>query len=162
MEEKIINDGETVLYKTKPSIKNCVLSKLKSYLIYIIMWAIMNGFFVYLILLQNIAKKYWFTGIPILCFDLLGLLIIYSSISKEANRIANMEYILTDKAVYFHDKYNYKQVKRFSFADITRFEKDKDNAHVFYVCIENDYITFEYMEKEDAFYSELAKRVNSI
>ena len=27
MEEKIINDGETVLYKTKPSIKNCVLSK---------------------------------------------------------------------------------------------------------------------------------------
>ena len=158
---QIVRADETVLYKSKPSTKKCLTSKLKSNLMYILMWVLMNGFFVYLLLLQDIAKKYWFVGIPILCFDLLGLLALYTAISKEANRISDLEYVLTNKAVYYINNSSFKQIKRIYFNDITRFEKDSSNANVFYVCTKDDALKFEYLSNEDAFYSELAKKVNS-
>ena len=49
------------------------------------MWIIMNGFFVYLITLEELAYKYWFVAVPIVCFDILGILMIYTAVAKDAN-----------------------------------------------------------------------------
>lgn len=160
-ERKILKNNETILYKSKPSIKKCVFSKLKSYLMYIIMWLLLNGFFVYLMLLQDIVKKYWFVALPFACFDVIGLLMTYTSISKETNRVANFEYILTDKAVYFCDNSPARIVRRFAYEEIVKFEKDNYNSNLFYVQSQNDVICVEYIANQADFYAELAKRVNS-
>lgn len=160
-EQKIIQNNEVVLYKSKPSVKVCILSKLKSYLMYIIMWLLLNGFFLYLMFLQDIVEKYWFVALPFACFDIIGLLMTYTSIAKETSRIADIEYFLTDKAVYFCDNSQFKIVRKFTYEEIVKFEKDKYNSNMFYVYSKNDVITFEYMSNQTVFYAELAKRVNS-
>ena len=159
--EKLNYPNEIVKNSTTCSTKLCFFSKLKSFLIYIIMWIIMNGFFVYLITLEELAYKYWFVAVPIVCFDILGILMIYTAVAKDANRLSNYSYVLTDKAIYFYDDGEHKQTKRIALDNVTHFERDKNNSHIFYVCTQNDFIKFEYVLDENNFYMQLAKSVNS-
>lgn len=156
---EIINKDEKIIMTTSCSLKKCIGAKLLSN---IVMWLLMNGFFLYLITLQKIAYKYWFVCVPIIGFDVLGALAIYICIFKYYNSIADNNYILTDKAVYLYVDNTYKLNKRLSFESITRFEKDKSNPNIFYVCTKNDFIKIENIKNSNTFYSELAKMVNSL
>lgn len=161
MEENFIEKGEKILITSKYSGKACTMSKLKSCLLYIIMWVLMNAFFIYLLLLEKLAYKYWFVAVPIICFDIVGILVLYNLIAKSINKIADCTYAITDKAFYLYNKGKYKQIKRFAFEDIILFEKDKTNAHIFYVCTKNDFIEVSFIENENEFYAQIAKMVNS-
>jgi len=121
----------------------------------------MDAFFVYLIFLQEIASKYWFVSIPIIGFNILGVVALYIGCARELSGLADKTYILTDKAIYFINHSSYKQTKRIAISDVARFEKDKSNSHIFYVCTQNDFIKVEYIENEMNFYSQLAKLINS-
>lgn len=159
--KEIVNTNENVLLTAKYSVKACAVSKLKACSLYIFMWVIMNAFFVYLTLLEKISYKYWFVSVPIICFDIIGILALYNFISKSINKIAEYTYVITDRAFYFYNGGKYKQLKRFSFQDITYFEKDKRDSHIFYVCSKNDYVEVAYIQNEVEFYSLLAKMINS-
>lgn len=155
-----MSENEQIIISSKIDTKICVKSKLKSHLMLIIMWLLMNAFFVYLLFMQDIAFKYWFVAIPILGFDVLGILGVYNAISKELVRVADIGYVLTDKAIYCYHAGSYKNVTKISFEEISRFEKDKTDPTAFYLCSKDKSIKVEYLPNQTVWYTHIAKKVN--
>lgn len=158
--KNFMEKDEQVIASTKVNLKMFALNKIKSYMLYIIMWVIMNGFFVYLFLMQQISNQYWFVCIPIIGFDLLGLLAIFNSIAKPSNEMADIGYVYTNKALYSYNIGRHKSVNRIAYADAKGFEKTGDGTRGFYVYAETNTIKVEYIDNEDFWYKEIAKYIN--
>lgn len=126
----------------------------------IVMWLILDAFFVYLMLLKNISINYWFISIPMIGFNVLAIMSLFIDISREQNRVADITYILTNKAVYYINNGGFKQNIRVPIEEITKFEKDRDGVHTFFVCTKDNYFKVEYIS-DGGFYSQMAKLVNS-
>lgn len=152
--------NETILYEAKANLKQCIKSRLSAWLLMIVMWVIMDAFFVYLILLKSISINYWFVAIPVIGFNVLAMLMFFVDVSREQNRVADITYILTDKAVYYINNGGFKQNIRFSIQDIVKFEKDKNSVHTFFVCVKDNFFKVEYIS-DGGFYAQMAKLVNS-
>lgn len=156
-----LDKDETVIASANPNVKMFAKNKLRSYWLYITMWALMNLFFVYLFFLQDISFKYWFVSIPIFGFDVLGVLAVYNSIAKHSNDIADIGYVYTNKALYAYNSGHNKMVNKIAYADVIGFEKAKEGTKGFYIHTKSNYIKVEYIDNEDFWYKEIVKRVNS-
>ena len=156
-----LDKDEVVIGSTKSQVKYFTINKLKSYWLYIIMWLIMNAFFLYLYFLQEISNNYWFVCIPIIGFDLLGLLAIFNSIAKPANDMADIGYAYSDKALYMYNTGRHKYVNKILYSDVVGFEKAKEGTKGFYVYSKTNVIKIEFIENEAFWYKEIAKRINT-
>ena len=158
--KEFLDKDEQVIAITQTKLKMFTINKLKSYLIYIIMWLIMNAFFIYIYLMQEISNNYWFVCIPILGFDLLGLLAIFNSIAKPSNEIADIGYAYTNKALYMYNNGRHKYVNKILFTEVEGFEKAREGTKGFYVYSKTNVIKIEFIENEVFWYKEIAKRIN--
>lgn len=157
--KEFLDKDEQIIASTKIKLKMFALNKLRSYLLYIIMWIIMNAFFLYLFFLQ-ISTQYWFVCIPIIGFDLLGLLAIFNSISKPANEMCDIGYAYSNKALYVYNEGRHKSVNKILYSDAIGFEKTREGTKGFFVYSKTNCIKVEYIESEDFWYKEIAKYIN--
>lgn len=159
--KQFMDKDEQVIASTKINLKMFIINKLKSYIVYIFMWFIMNAFFIYLFFMQNISTQYWFICIPIIGFDLIGMLAIFNGIAKPSNDMADIGYAYTDKALYMYNTGRHKYVNRILFSEVDGFEKAQEGTKGFFVYSKTNFIKIEFIENEAFWYKEIAKRINN-
>lgn len=159
--KSFFDKDEIIIGATTTDTKRFALNKIRSFWLYIVMWIIINLFFVYLYFLQDISHEYWFVAIPILGFDLIGVLAIYNSVMKQVNEIAEIGYVYTNKAIYVYNSGHNKMVNKILYTDVTGFEKAKEGTKGFYIYAHANCIKIEHLDNENFWYKEIVKQINN-
>lgn len=110
--------------------KNTVFANI----IYILMWIAFDAFFIYVLTIEAVIKQYWFICIPAAGFNLIVLWTFVFKYLKVASDLKTSGYVVTDKAFYYYNDGNYKELKRIAFNDIVALEKSEYFGDGFYVA----------------------------
>lgn len=157
--KSLFDEDESVLYSEKTNISMFVKRKLLGMLPLIVMWILLDAFYIYLTTLNSIANKYWFILIPIVGFNIIALVCVYVSIAKNCILVESIGYVFTNKGIYKYDDSGYKNVDVILFEDLIDFEKNKNSLGGFIIRSEYKTIVLNDFKDVKVWYTKIATMI---
>lgn len=161
MLEEFLDKDEKILFQTKKQKKLYFKNYLSSIFMFIIVWVLLDAFFIYLMTIKDVSMKYWYLAIPVAGFNALSLLIMWSNFVRHTDGMSSHVYAITNKAVYSFNNHKGIDIKKILFKDITSLKKDEEN-NTFIVASATSLIEFKYIEDVNGYFNELSKHINKI